>query len=187
MAQEPTRGRIMLGAAALLTLALLAALIAAALSARAEHGGAQGVTFDWKVGNPAEANPGNVFIDDVRTQFRIKLAPEPGGMRQTHVVNLHDSNYVMVAEATFEPGAHLDWHSHPGPVIVAIKQGALTVTFAEDCVARTYEEGYAWVDFGRVHKAENLLTDEDTVFHLTFLGAELPPTVFLDPADHPDC
>ncbi len=42
---------------------------------------------------------------------------------------------------------------HPGPVLVTIKSGALTVVYADDrsCQGTTYEAGQSFVDFGNVN------------------------------------
>jgi hypothetical protein len=58
------------------------------------------------------------------------------------------------------PGGSTGWHSHPGPVLVTVKAGALTLVYADDaaCQGRTYGVGESFVDRGDeiVHNAFNL-------------------------------
>jgi quercetin dioxygenase-like cupin family protein len=58
------------------------------------------------------------------------------------------------------PGGSTGWHSPPGPVLVTVKSGALTLVYADDaaCQGRTYSAGESFVDRGDeiVHNAFNL-------------------------------
>ena len=104
------------------------------------------------------------FTDDVDAQIRLK----PEG-RSRHVVNF-DPSKMVVAKITVQPGARFPWHTHPGPVMVAVTQGDLVYTYGDDCVERTYPAGTAFVDPGNnVHYAFNP-TGGETVLIATFLG-----------------
>jgi len=122
------------------------------------------------------------FTDDVAMQLRVKL----DGQR-TNVLNVRDASRVVTARITVQPGAQFPWHTHPGPVIVAVDEGTLTYMNADDCVERPYPAGTAFVDpgFGNVHTAYND-TDDPVELMGTFLGATAdgPLTVPVDgPAD----
>jgi quercetin dioxygenase-like cupin family protein len=56
-------------------------------------------------------------------------------------------------------GGTTGWHSHPGPVLVTVKSGELTLVYADDatCQGRTYTAGQSFVDRGDeiVHTAVN--------------------------------
>ena len=58
-----------------------------------------------------------------------------------------------------EPGGTTGWHTHPGPVLVTVKSGELTLVYADDatCEGRTYRAGESFVDRGdeTVHTALN--------------------------------
>jgi hypothetical protein len=130
---------------------------------------------------PSEAQPPPIapvpltdrheFTDDVRAQVRAKPDGRPMG-----VANLRDASNLAVLEITIQPGAQFPWHTHPGPVLVAITDGvdngdAFVFIFADDCVERPYEAGQAFVDLGKdVHMAYNP-SDEPTVVIATFLAA----------------
>ena len=65
----------------------------------------------------------------------------------------------VTQQITIAPGGSTGWHSHPGPVLVTIKSGALTLVYANDaaCEGRTYTVGQSFVDRGDeiVHTAFN--------------------------------
>lgn len=56
-------------------------------------------------------------------------------------------------------GGHTGWHSHPGPVLVTVKRGALRLIYADDatCEGTVYRAGESFVDRGDaiVHIARN--------------------------------
>ena len=57
------------------------------------------------------------------------------------------------------PGGTTGWHSHPGPVLVTVKSGELTLVYADDptCEGKTYGPGQSFVDRGdeTIHTALN--------------------------------
>jgi quercetin dioxygenase-like cupin family protein len=169
MAQQLMHSRIAVGVAALLTVLLIAALAAAALSAIAGD--------DEPVVTPAfligDSTSGNEFPDDFRAQYRLQFGEADSGemgMRKNHVSNVHDASEVRMLSLDFDPGAEVPWHTHPGPLVIGIAEGALTVTWSSDCEPRTYEAGEAFVDLGQEpHMAENL-TDENTLVYIMGIG-----------------
>jgi quercetin dioxygenase-like cupin family protein len=78
----------------------------------------------------------------------------------------------VVARITVQPGAQFPWHTHPGPVVANVTQGALTYVAADDCVEHEYPAGTAFVDAGgdHVHSAINR-TGGPTVVVATFFDA----------------
>jgi len=94
------------------------------------------------------------FVDPVDVKFKVG---EPGHQVVIHARELQDT---VIQEIIIRPGGSTGWHSHPGPVVVLIKAGELTVYASEDptCTPRTYSAGEAFVDSGQghVHIARNL-------------------------------
>lgn len=124
-----------------------------------------------------------VFTDDVDLKVKRKLDGQG-----TEVVNVKDPSRTVVARFTVQPGAVFPWHSHAGPVIVNIVEGALVYVGADDCVEREYPAGTAFVDLGHghVHSAFNP-TDDVTVFVATFFEAPAAGPLLI-PAETPaDC
>jgi quercetin dioxygenase-like cupin family protein len=185
MAEKLTQGKLSVGISTLLTVALLVAIAAIALNARA--GQHEELTMV-----PPEGEmfiQGNEFPDDFRAEYRLKFGesdvarpgtaedapPHQQGARETFERLVNDGSNVHMGRLTFaaeEDGqiSGVPWHTHPGPFIVAIAQGALTITWETDCEPRTYETGQAFVDLGEnVHKAENL-SGEETVVYFSVIG-----------------
>jgi quercetin dioxygenase-like cupin family protein len=79
---------------------------------------------------------------------------------------------------TVDEGARINWHTHPGPVIVTVQAGELTYVNADDCVHRKYRAGTVFLDPGQgnVHAAYNSFAGE-TILVATFLGVEEDATV----------
>jgi hypothetical protein len=70
-----------------------------------------------------------------------------------------DALDVVTQQIVIAPGGTTGWHSHPGPVLVTIKSGAMTLVYADDatCQGRVYTAGQSFVDRGDefVHTALN--------------------------------
>ncbi len=65
---------------------------------------------------------------------------------------------VLVTSITVDPGGTFGWHSHPGPVLVTVNKGTLTLYRAHgsDCVKSTFSAGGAFVEPGAdVHLGRN--------------------------------
>ena len=77
---------------------------------------------------------------------------------------------------------HTGWHSHPGPVLVTIAQGALRVIYADDasCQGTVYEAGDSFIDRGdeNVHIARNASVVSNVVLYATYLVPGAPGSAF---------
>lgn len=110
------------------------------------------------------------FVDEISAQFKLRLA----GPKPQNVIQVPNASEVVVLRITFRPGDSIPWHTHPGPAIVAVTEGELTITNAGDCVLRPYAAGEGFLDPGapNAHRADNF-GDTDAVVYVTFLG--IPP------------
>lgn len=108
----------------------------------------------------------SAFPDGVTATFKVKLDG-----RATDVINIGDPGYTQTWRFTVQEGAMFPWHSHPGTVIVNVTSGTLVYVAADDCQARTYPAGTAFVDagHGHVHTAYNPGPGA-TVLMATFFG-----------------
>ncbi|HEX6660149.1 MAG TPA: cupin domain-containing protein [Ilumatobacter sp.] len=124
-----------------------------------------------------------VFTDDV--DLKLKIKPEG---EATRVVNVEDPSRTVVARFTVQPGAQFPWHTHHGPVIVNVVEGALVYVGADDCVEREYPAGTAFVDpgHGHIHTAFNP-TDDVTVFVATFFEAPAEGSLLIPAAPPAAC
>ena len=138
---------------AMITKRRLAILVvaAAAVSAATALAGAALVT-------PSSGAVGTVwarasFTDPVDIKLKVRE-----GQREA-ITQVRNAQETVMQQIVIAPGGHTGWHSHPGPVIVLVKSGALTFYSSEDptCTGRTYTAGQAFVDTGQghVHIARN--------------------------------
>ena len=106
----------------------------------------------------ALGTPGSAVISapilargDFTDRVDVKVKFERDGI--INVSNAPDAGEVVVQEVTIGPGGTTGWHSHPGPVVVVVKQGTLTYIRAADgeCSATPYSAGTAFVDPGQGH------------------------------------
>jgi quercetin dioxygenase-like cupin family protein len=86
------------------------------------------------------------FADPVDLKFKIDVGNED-------VLHVPDAQDTVVVTTMYAPGGNTGWHSHPGPTVVLVKTGALTLYSADDptCSGRTYSAGQAFVDPGQGH------------------------------------
>jgi quercetin dioxygenase-like cupin family protein len=110
------------------------------------------------------------FVDPTDIKFKIDGGPE-------EVVLAPNAQETVMQQIVIGPGGHTGWHSHPGPVVVLIKTGALTFYSGDDpaCTPRTYSAGQAFVDSGQghVHIARNLSTTDNLELWATYF--DVPP------------
>ena len=87
---------------------------------------------------------------------------------------------VATQQITIQGGGHTGWHSHPGPVLVTIKSGALRVIYADDatCEGTVYGKDQSFIDRGdeNVHIARNASATEPIVLWATYLVPGTPLT-----------
>jgi quercetin dioxygenase-like cupin family protein len=70
--------------------------------------------------------------------------------------NIRGDSDVYVTQVTFEAGGQTGWHSHPGPSLITVIEGTLTV-YKADCTSTTYSAGESFTDIGcgDVHNVVN--------------------------------
>jgi quercetin dioxygenase-like cupin family protein len=93
---------------------------------------------------------------------------------------------MLVTKIVVDPGGTFGWHTHPGPVLVALAQGTLTVFEAHQghCMRSTVKAGDAFIeDGGHDHLARNQGT-KPVQLYATFL-ARTGTTEFLQGAARP--
>ena len=80
------------------------------------------------------------------------------GSNDENAVNLHvkGPSDVLQTLLVFQPGAGTGWHTHPGPVVVIVKSGALTETHSNGCTT-LHPAGSAFFEMkDEVHNAVNM-------------------------------
>jgi len=129
---------------------VVALLIAVTGSALATPGSGAAGTFMARAG----------FADPVDIKFKFGAMPE--------VIHVPDARETVMQRIVFAPGGYSGWHSHPGPAVVLVIRGELTLYSGDDpsCVGQPYAAGQAFVDSGQghVHLAQNLAAEETEVW-----------------------
>ncbi len=107
-------------------------------------------------------------------QFKIKLQDSSSPA---------DAAMVRVTQAV---GGHSGWHAHPGPAVVIVKSGELTIQQAKDCSTATYTAGQVAIEpAGHVHIARNTGTTTLELW-ITFLDVPVGANPRIDEPD-PAC
>lgn len=74
-------------------------------------------------------------------------------------MNVRGDSDVYITQHTFPVGAHTGWHTHPGPSLITVVSGELTVYEAGDatCTPHVYHQGESFTDIGcgDVHLVRN--------------------------------
>lgn len=106
---------------------------------------------------------------------------------EAHGIELEAERSMDVATAhlTFAPGATTGWHRHPGPTVVTLISGELTVTDRE-CEAETFEAGDTFVEAGPPEHLAVNTGDTATETFVTFFVPEGAPAL-TTPAAAPSC
>ena len=75
--------------------------------------------------------------------------------------NIRGDSDVYVTQVTFQAGGQTGWHSHPGPSLITVTKGTLTV-YKADCTSTTYSAGESFTDIGcgDVHNVVNETGEE---------------------------
>jgi hypothetical protein len=104
---------------------------------------------------------------------------------------------AIVRQVTIAPGGYTGWHTHPGPAVVIVTSGFLTLYDGDDtsCVGRVYGPGQGFVDpgYGHVHIARNETgglnqpAAQPAQFIVTFLDVPVGRLATLDADDPGNC
>ncbi len=160
---------------------LLGAVVGAALLAALTVGQALGTAASGTTGVPLVRAD---FTAQTDVQFKMRTSH---GMQ---VVNVKGAGEVFMQQITIAPGGTTGWHTHPGPAIVAIHSGVLTITEhgKHGCESTSYTAGQAFVDPGRghVHVGTNE-TSEPALLYVTYLDVPAGAGPRLDVEPAPSC
>lgn len=78
----------------------------------------------------------------------------------------------VVQDVALAPGGYSGWHSHPGPVLITVKEGTAS-WYDADCVLHTYTAGIAFIeDAGAIHNVRN----ESATENLRLVNTYIVPT-----------
>ena len=104
------------------------------------------------------------FVDAIDATFRIKEE------HATEVVHVDDPTQMVMAKVTIAAGGSLPWHTHPGPALVTVTAGELTLVDGDACGVRRYPAGTSFMDPGQGHVHVGLNTaSAEMVLYVTYL------------------
>ena len=119
----------------------------------------------------------------------LKLKVNEGGHEV--VMLAPDARDTVMQNFILGPGGTTGWHSHPGPVVVLVKSGALTFFDGDDpsCSPRTFSAGQAFIDRGQghVHMARNLSLNENAELWVAYFDVPPGGAFRIDAADPGNC
>ena len=120
----------------------------------------------------ALATPGLVTSAPVHARGTVADGLIVNSKSGIHLKTKGSTDFVT-QQVVFPGGGHTGWHSHPGPVLVTVKRGALRLIYADDeaCAGTVYEAGDSFVDRGDaiVHIARNMSATEELELWATYL------------------
>jgi len=101
----------------------------------------------------------------------LQIIPLAQGFSPEKVVNIHTNGPtdVLQAQLVFQPGGDTGWHTHPGPVVVVVKSGALTEFHSNGCMTVHPAGSVFFESKDEVHRAVNSTGNVVEVF-ATFLS-----------------
>ena len=95
-------------------------------------------------------------------------------------INIKGATDVHIVENVIHPSGTFGWHSHPGPSLVVVKAGTLSVYHAPDCTPREFGPasalGSTFIDDGNdLHMVRNNdATVDADVYVVSFVPAGFP-------------
>ncbi len=115
--------------------------------------------------------------------FKERTVVARGTLAPHFKIKLQDSSRpgdVVVQKFVLGPGGQSGWHLHPGPALVTVKSGELTLDQA-DCSSATYSAGKVAVEPTEdVHRVRNV-GPTDLEFWVTFLDIPVGSPQRLEP------
>lgn len=124
------------------------------------------------------------FVAPTDIMFQIKDG-------RTEVIQVREAQETVMQQIIIGPGGSTGWHSHPGPAVVLIKSGALTVYSSDDptCTGRTYSAGQAFIEHGQglVQFAGNLSPSQNVEVWVTYFDVPPGGPFRLDAANPGNC
>jgi len=106
-------------------------------------------------------------FDDISARTKTDIDPGPGIRWWKAQIETRGESDVHVLENRIAPGGSFGWHSHPGPSLVVVKTGALTLYRGDDpgCTPQVIAAGSGFVDNGGdIHLVRNEGSIETVVY-----------------------
>jgi hypothetical protein len=155
-------------------------VLALGLAVATAYGGVAIATPPSGVTNPLWSPVIGGFANGIDAKAKTDVDPGPAKDFWKMKIEANGATDVHIVENIIAPGGTFGWHSHPGPSLVIVKSGTLSVYHAPDC--STPEDfgpgsplGSTFVDQGHdLHVVRNNTTVVDDVYVVSFVPAGFP-------------
>ncbi len=142
---------------------------------------AVGAGFLILVGGALATAPGGILMAPVHARGTLEDSQIVNSKSGVHLKTKGSAD-VVTQQIVIAGGGHTGWHSHPGPVLVTIKRGALRIIYAGDerCQGTVYSAGDSFIDRGdaTVHIARNESLLSEVELWATYLVPGTPGSAF---------
>jgi quercetin dioxygenase-like cupin family protein len=122
---------------------------------------------------------------------QLDVSMEFGGHTNKSEVELKTKGNMAVAfqRIVAQPGGTFGWHTHPGPTIVTVQSGTLTLYLAEDCTDGTnYGTGTSFSNLPHeVHLARNEGASPLVIYAVYFVPVGTTSLRIDQPSPGPEC
>jgi quercetin dioxygenase-like cupin family protein len=148
------------------------------------------------VGTALGTASSGVVLDDQASgplvDRQLDVSMEFGGRTNKSEVELKTKGNMAVAfqRIVAQPGGTFGWHTHPGPTIVTVKSGTLTLYHAEDCTDGTnFAAGTSFSNLPHeVHLARNESNSQPLVIYAVYFVPAGTTSLRIDqPSPGPEC
>jgi hypothetical protein len=115
-------------------------------------------------------------FNDIKASAKTDIDPGPATHFWQARININKATDVHILENVIHPGGTFGWHSHPGPSLVIVKAGTLSVYHAPDCTPQDFGPasalGSTFIDGGHdLHMVRNDGTVDADVYVVSFVPA----------------
>jgi quercetin dioxygenase-like cupin family protein len=106
---------------------------------------------------PAEGFVGRTVamghFGNIRSHVQVNAGEFGNPQFWNEVIQTRGPSDLFIQDNTWQPGGSTGWHSHPGPSLVIVTEGSVTVYDGDDpdCTPHTYTAGTGFVDPGGGH------------------------------------
>jgi hypothetical protein len=155
---------------------MLIGALALGLLATTVYGGAAVASPPSGVTNPPWSPVVGRFLGGIEAKAKTDVREGVATDRWKMSISAKGATDVHVLENIIAPGGTFGWHSHPGPSLVIVRSGLLSVYHAPDCVAEDFGPGSplgtTFVDQGHdVHLVRNNTAGVVDVYVVSFVPA----------------
>ena len=113
-------------------------------------------------------------FEDINAKTKTDIDPGPKHHFWKARIKTNRSTDVWIVENKIAPGGSFGWHSHPGPSLVVVQSGTLTLYRGDDptCTPQVVEAGSGFVDDGGdIHLVRNEGSVETVVYVTSIVPA----------------